>query len=88
LVVQLPADAKLYVDDQLTKTEGQAERTFSTPSLERGRDYYYILKAEVVRDGQTTSDSRRVIVRAGEEARASFGDMAAVANDSRTVTQK
>jgi uncharacterized protein (TIGR03000 family) len=71
LIVSLPADAKLYVDGTAMKTSS-AERTFNTPPLEPGQAYYYMLRAEVVRDGQTKAESMRVIVRAGEVARASF----------------
>src|SRR5438552_1124229 len=47
-----------------------------------GQAYYYILRAEVVRDGKTLSETRQVIVKAGEEVRASFNSMAA-ANTAR-----
>jgi uncharacterized protein (TIGR03000 family) len=71
----MPADAKLYVDDQLMKTTSD-RRVFSTPRLEEGQDYYYILRAEVVRDGETMSRTKRIIVRAGEETRTSFPELA------------
>lgn len=66
IVVSLPADAKLFVDDAVT-TSTTATRAFASPALEQGKDYFYTLKAEVVRDGKTYSASRRVAVRAGEE---------------------
>jgi uncharacterized protein (TIGR03000 family) len=72
VVVQMPADAKLYVDDYLTKNDGKAERVFNTPALEAGKDYFYVLKAETVKDGQPVTETKRIVVRAGEEARASF----------------
>ena len=78
LIVELPADAKLYIDDQLMKT-GSGHRVFSTPSLERGQAYYYMVRAEVVRDGKKVEKTKRVIVRPGEDARASFMDFDAVA---------
>jgi uncharacterized protein (TIGR03000 family) len=71
LIVEVPADAKLYIDDQPMKTTS-ARRVFSTPGLEPGQAYYYMVRVEVVRDGKVQSDTRRVIVRAGEEARADF----------------
>jgi uncharacterized protein (TIGR03000 family) len=71
LVVELPADAKLYIDDHLMKTTS-ARRTFSTPALEADKTYYYVLRAEIIRDGKTLSDTKRVIVRAGNEIRANF----------------
>ncbi len=71
LIVAVPADAKLYIDDQLMKTTA-GERTFRTPQLQKGQAYYYIIRAEVVRDGQPQSLTKQVIVRAGEESRAAF----------------
>jgi uncharacterized protein (TIGR03000 family) len=79
VIVELPADARLYVDDQLMKTTS-ARRVFSTPTLEKGQTYYYILRAEVMRDGKTQTDTRRVLVRAGQEIKASFSDLDGVAS--------
>lgn len=89
LVVQLPADAKLFIDDQLMKTSSD-RRTFSTPTLEKGQLYYYILRAEIVRDGQVQTESKRVIVKAGQTIEASFPQLiAAAANTTAgTVAQK
>jgi uncharacterized protein (TIGR03000 family) len=78
LIVELPADAKLFVDDQLMKATS-AIRTFNTPSLSPGQAYYYMLRAEVVRDGQPVQETKRVIVRAGQTVRASFPDLGTVA---------
>jgi uncharacterized protein (TIGR03000 family) len=68
IVVTLPADAKLTIGDTLTQSTS-AVRTFSSPALDRGQDYYYTLKAEVVRDGRTVTTSKQVTVRAGSESR-------------------
>jgi uncharacterized protein (TIGR03000 family) len=74
LVVELPTGAKLFVDGNPMKSNATT-RTFNTPPLEPGQAYFYMLRAEVVRDGQTISESQRVIVRAGETARASFPNL-------------
>jgi len=66
--VNLPADAKLTIDGAAT-TSTSASRSFATPTLELGQEYYYTLTAEIVRDGKTLSATKRVAVRAGEEAR-------------------
>jgi uncharacterized protein (TIGR03000 family) len=71
VVVELPTDARLFVDGNPVKA-GAAKRTFNTPPLEQGQAYYYMFRAAVVRDGQTLEETTRVIVRAGEVARASF----------------
>src|SRR4029077_6360163 len=50
LLIHSPADAKLYVDGQLT-TSTNENRAFTTPALQSGLTYYYDLKAEISRDG-------------------------------------
>jgi uncharacterized protein (TIGR03000 family) len=71
LVVTLPEGAQLSINDVPT-TSADAQRTFVSPPLERGKSYYYNLRAEVVRDGQKTVSTRQVIVRAGQESRVQF----------------
>jgi uncharacterized protein (TIGR03000 family) len=75
VIVDLPADAKLYFDDQLTKTTA-AQRTFTTPELDPGQNYYYVLRAEVERDGKTYTEKHRVTVKAGGTSRATFNELA------------
>lgn len=74
LIIDLPADAKLYVDNQLMKT-ASSRRAFSTPVLEPGQSYFYVLRAEVIRDGKTLEQTRRVIVRAGDQVNTSFKEL-------------
>lgn len=76
LVVEVPVDAKLYIDGRLMKT-GSKRRTFSTPLLEPGQLYYYDVRAEIAREGQPYSETRRVIVKAGERVDTSFHGMEA-----------
>lgn len=71
IIVSLPADAKLIVDGNVTRTKN-AVRVFRSPALEPGLDYAYTVKAEFVRDGQPTSATKRVVVRAGKETRVTF----------------
>lgn len=71
IVVSLPADARLTVDDVVTQSTS-ATRTFVSPALESGKDFHYTLKAEIVRDGKTYTAIRRVAVRAGEETKVSL----------------
>jgi uncharacterized protein (TIGR03000 family) len=68
IVVSLPAEAKLLIDDAATTSTSNL-RVFASPSLEPGRDFYYTVKGELVRDGQTVTTSQQVKVRAGEETR-------------------
>lgn len=65
LDVTLPAEAQLTVDDHPTASTASLRR-FVTPPLQRGKDYTYTLRAEIIQDGQTISTSRNVILRAGE----------------------
>jgi uncharacterized protein (TIGR03000 family) len=74
LIIEVPAEAKLYIDDQPMKTTS-ARRTFSTPALEAGQTYYYILRAEVTREGKTQSETKRVLIRSGDTVRASFPEL-------------
>jgi uncharacterized protein (TIGR03000 family) len=74
LIVELPPDAKLFVDDNPIPVNS-GRRTFQTPALDRTQTYYYEVRAEVMRDGKPVSETKRVIVRAGEVVQASFKDL-------------
>jgi uncharacterized protein (TIGR03000 family) len=77
-----PADAMVYVDNVATTLTG-AQRTFDTPKLQPGRQYYYTVKAEVVRDGRTRTETQRVVVEAGKHTTVQFKDVPAVQAASR-----
>jgi uncharacterized protein (TIGR03000 family) len=68
LIVSLPADAKLIIDETTT-TSTSSERVFVSPVLTPGTDYNYTLKAEVVRNGKPVKVEEKVVVRAGQETR-------------------
>jgi uncharacterized protein (TIGR03000 family) len=72
VIVELPADATLSVDNVATKANSATTRSFSTPELTPGQEYFYDLKAEVTRDGKPVTETKRVLVRAGAEVRASL----------------
>src|SRR5690348_5543192 len=59
LVVTLPEDAKLTIDDEPTASTSDT-RIFSTRGLTPGQDYVYTLKAKVTRDGETLSVTKKV----------------------------
>jgi uncharacterized protein (TIGR03000 family) len=73
LTVQLPEDAKFYVDGILMKSSS-AKRSFITPPLEVGKTYFYNLKAEMVRDGQTVTVTGQVIVQPGQNLQATLSE--------------
>jgi uncharacterized protein (TIGR03000 family) len=81
LVVSLPTNAVLTVDGAATKSTS-AERTFITPDLSRGKEYFYRLQATWESDGKTIVVNKRVAVRPGQEVRVSLGaaDAASVAS--------
>jgi uncharacterized protein (TIGR03000 family) len=71
ILVSLPADAQLTIDDYAT-TSTSASRRFVSPALKRGQDYHYTLTAKLTRDGKPVSTTKRIAVRAGEETRVSL----------------
>lgn len=73
LVVNLPADARLFIDNEPTRTTSAA-RTFRTPDLLSGEVYGYELRAEVEVAGRTFTVTRRIRLKAGEEVRTTFDD--------------
>jgi uncharacterized protein (TIGR03000 family) len=68
IVVTLPADAKLTVDDSPTASTS-SPRVLVSPTLEPGKEFHYTLKGEILRDGKTVTATQRIAVRAGEETR-------------------
>jgi uncharacterized protein (TIGR03000 family) len=64
--VLLPAEATLTFDGAATHSTS-AVRNFVTPPLEAGKDFYYRLRAHLVREGASVTIERRITVRAGEE---------------------
>jgi uncharacterized protein (TIGR03000 family) len=68
IVVSLPADARLTVDGQLTRSN-TATRTFVSPPLPQGKTYIYNLKAELNGQAGPVTTSQDVEVRAGEVSR-------------------
>ena len=71
VIVELPQDAKLLVDNNETNGVG-ARREFSTPALQVGQNYFYELTAIVEVDGKPQTMTKKLVVRAGEEAVARF----------------
>ena len=65
IVVELPADAKLLIDNEATTSTG-ASRVFQSPILEPGKEYQYTLRAEVVRAGKPIKAEKVVTVKAGQ----------------------
>jgi uncharacterized protein (TIGR03000 family) len=71
VVVTLPADARLTVDGEATKSTSGMRR-FVTPPLRPGKKYGYTFKAEFVRQGQMITVARKVPVEAGRQTAVSL----------------
>jgi uncharacterized protein (TIGR03000 family) len=65
LLVRLPADARLTIDGDPTRSTGPTH-WYVSPPLEPGKTFHYELRAEVMRDGRRLTETRRVAVRAGQ----------------------
>jgi uncharacterized protein (TIGR03000 family) len=78
VIVKASGDVRLSVDGQPTRFTAPEQR-FVTPQLEAGKSYFYEIQATVARDGKDVSVTRKVTVRAGEEARVDFGDVVGLA---------
>lgn len=74
VIVRMPENSKLYIDDQLVKTSSN-QKTFSTPGLIQGETYYYEIRIEVVKDGESIVETRKVNIQAGSVARVDFRDV-------------
>ena len=71
LNVSVPTEAKVFVNGLPTTSTGAARRYVSN-GLEPGFNYTYELRAEMVRDGKTVTESKSIKLKAGESAELSF----------------
>jgi uncharacterized protein (TIGR03000 family) len=72
LTVWVPYDAKVTVNGLETKSTG-SRRQFISYGLQAGLSYKYVVKAEVVRNGQLVEDTRTVSLTAGQISAVAFG---------------
>jgi uncharacterized protein (TIGR03000 family) len=80
IIVTLPADARLTIDDAAT-TSTTERRVFVSPELAPGRDFHYTLKAEWKSEGKPVTVSKTITVTAGNETNVNLqADMASVAS--------
>ena len=66
ITVKLPEGATLYVDDRRNASSDSVRR-FTTPTLPAGREFGYMLKVEVMRNGMPESVTQKVTFRSGEQ---------------------
>lgn len=71
LALQVPADAKIWVQGEATKQSGEV-RTFVSPPLVPGRVYTYSVKAQWSANGKPIEQSQTVTVKAGNRSQLLF----------------
>ena len=71
ITVKLPPGAVLYVDDKKSPSS-EPVRQFTTPPVPTGKEYVYLMKAEVVRDGRPESITQKVSFKAGDQLTVDF----------------
>ena len=71
LSVQVPADAKVFVNGLATTSKGD-RRQYVSRGLNDGYSYSYEVRAEVVRDGKVVEETKSVYVKAGETSQLAF----------------
>jgi uncharacterized protein (TIGR03000 family) len=71
LNIKVPPDAKLYFDNAITSQTGTM-RTFVTPPLKAGSKFVYAIKVDVIRGGQTLSETKHVDFQAGQTVDVDF----------------
>jgi uncharacterized protein (TIGR03000 family) len=74
VIVNLPADARLFLDG-LESTGGANVRTFISPELELGKSYFYTLRVELERNGKIYTETQKIYFQPGREARVSFNHL-------------
>jgi uncharacterized protein (TIGR03000 family) len=72
LTVWVPYEAKVTINGRETKSTG-SRRQFVSYGLKAGLSYKYVIKAEIVRNGQIVEDTRTVNMTAGEITAVAFG---------------
>ncbi len=73
VTIAAPANAKVTVDGvEIPATA----RTFNTPSLEAGRQYFYTVNVAMTRNGRSVSDSKRVTLESGKDVTVEFKEPA------------
>jgi len=87
LSVSVPSGAKLIINGLATKSTG-ARRTFASRGLQAGNRYNYEVRAEIVRDGQTVTETKSVQLVGGQrlDVAFQFDKPAEVAKAKTTLT--
>lgn len=65
LTLDVPAEAKVFINDKLTTTEG-TRRSYASRNLDHGQEYRYRVKVVTQVEGQEVVKSRVIKMRGGE----------------------
>jgi uncharacterized protein (TIGR03000 family) len=76
LIVQVPADAKVFVNGDRTSSTGEVRR-FLSRGLEQGRSYEFVVRMSSEQGGAASEQTRVVTVTAGGQSNVSFAASAA-----------
>ncbi|MEY4177021.1 MAG: hypothetical protein RLY70_595 [Planctomycetota bacterium] len=71
ILVNVPADAKVFVNGMATTSQGE-QRSFVSRGLSSGYRYTYEVKVQAKRDGQVVEQVKTVQLRSGENADLAF----------------
>ncbi len=71
ITVTVPRRARLWFNEKKTVSRGR-HRHYNTPLLEPGRQYTYVVRARWLKNGRQISQSRKVLVSAGERIQLTF----------------
>ena len=74
LVVNVPENAKVYVNDYLTTSTG-TQRQFLSKGLVDGKTYKYAVRVEVEQDGEVRTETRNVSLTAGNTIQVAFNEL-------------
>ncbi|MEO8497267.1 MAG: TIGR03000 domain-containing protein, partial [Planctomycetota bacterium] len=85
LTVNVPNDARVYVNGVQTKSVGP-ERSYVSRGLQNGFNYTYEVRAEVEREGKMVEETKMVSLTAGRTARVAFDFQASEVAPSTTLT--
>jgi uncharacterized protein (TIGR03000 family) len=77
ITVRLPENARLYVNEDPCPLKTDT-RSFDTPQLKAEKEYSYTLRAEIERNGQTVSEVKKVVFRAGAPVNVEFKEIGTV----------
>lgn len=84
LVVDLPTDAQVFVNGAKTSATG-ARRRYVSRGLETGKDYEFVVKMVVDRDGTPAEQTRTVTLAAGGRSNITFDTTVAAPKTSLTL---